>query len=139
MTRGTKTVLFVCVENTFRSVLSEEIFNSKVPSGWKAESAGVSPAAKVNPVVPCLLSEVGIRMRDRVPRVVTPEMVASASRVVTFGCLDRCPVGAEGNGEDWPISGATGKSMDELRAIRGDISRRIDDLIVRLNAAEKIA
>lgn len=39
-----KLVLFVCVENTFRSVLSEAIFNAQAPDGWRAESAGVQPA-----------------------------------------------------------------------------------------------
>src|SRR5688572_20858690 len=30
-------VLFVCVENTFRSVLSEALFNAIAPRGWRAE------------------------------------------------------------------------------------------------------
>ncbi|HLQ07089.1 MAG TPA: arsenate reductase ArsC [Nitrososphaerales archaeon] len=132
-----KTMLFVCVENTFRSVLSEELFNSKAPSGWHAESAGVSPAAAVNPKVRGLLDEVGITMTERTPRVVTPELVKSASRIVTFGCLDRCPVGAEEKGEDWPLPGATGKTMDELREIRDELSRRIDDLIRRYCIVEE--
>ncbi len=126
------TILFVCVENTFRSVLSEELFNSKAPPGWQAESAGVNPAEKVNPVVRELLAEVGINQKEKTPRVVTPELVRGAVRVVTFGCLDRCPIGAEGKGEDWPLPGASGKTMDELRGIRDELSRRVDDLIQRV-------
>jgi arsenate reductase len=122
------------VENTFRSVLSEALFNSKAPPGWLAGSAGVSPAASFNPNVTALLSEVGITLAERAPRLVTPEMVDRASRVVTFGCLDRCPVGARGKAEDWPISGATGKTFGELRMIRDELSRRVDDLIERLCA-----
>ena len=127
-----KTILFVCVENTFRSVLSEEIFNSKAPAGWHAESAGVSPAPAVNPVVRELLREVGIEMKERTPRVGTPTMVADASRVVTFGCLDRCPIGAKEKGEDWPLPGATNRTMGELREIRDELERRIDALIERV-------
>ena len=134
-----KTILFVCVENTFRSVLSEEIFNSKAPPGWHAESAGVSPATAVNPNVRGLLNEIGVTMTERSPRVVTPELVKSASRVVTFGCLDRCPIGAEEKGEDWPLPGATGKTMEELREIRNELSRRIDDLIRRYCLVEEEA
>jgi protein-tyrosine-phosphatase len=95
-TNPRNTILFVCVENTFRSVLSEALFNSKAPPGWHAESAGVRPAAAVNPDVPRLLEEVGIVLATRSPRVVTPDMVSRASRVVTFGCLDSCPIGAKG-------------------------------------------
>ena len=119
------------MENTFRSVLSEEIFNSKAPPGWHAESAGVSPAAQLNPNVFPLLREVGIEPKPRSPQLVTPDQVSDADRVVTFGCLDRCPIGAEAKGEDWPMPGATGKSMDELREIRDELSRRIDYLIKR--------
>jgi arsenate reductase (thioredoxin) len=133
-----ETVLFVCVENTFRSVLSEELFNSKAPPGWRAESAGVNPATAVNPNVRWLLSEIGITPSERTPRVVTRELVDGASRVVTFGCLDRCPTGAERKGEDWPLPGATGKTDQELREIRDELSRRVDDLI-RTHCIQSIA
>ncbi len=122
------TVLFVCVENTFRSVLSEALFNARPPEGWCAESAGVSPAAAINRVVVPLLEEVGIRLGPKVPRGVTAEMIASAARVVTFGCLDRCPRGAEGKSEDWPVDGATNKTMPQLRAIREDLAARVSRL-----------
>lgn len=124
-----QTVLFVCVENTFRSVLSEELFNSRAPPGWHAESAGVRSAPSVNPVVRDLLRESGITLSERKPRLVTSDMIERASRVVTFGCLDSCPAGAKGKDEDWPLPGATGKSMDELREIRDELSKRVDRLI----------
>ena len=127
-------VLFVCVENTFRSVLSEALFNRVAPEGWRAESAGVQPAREINPVVRDLLGEVGIALGPKVPRLVTREMVAAASRVVTFGCVDRCPPGAQDKGEDWPIPGATNKSMDELRAFRDELRRRVEGLARTLPA-----
>jgi len=111
--------------------MSEELFNSRAPVGWRAESAGVSPAAAVNPVVRDLLREVGISLTERTPRVVSPDLVAKASRVVTFGCLDRCPIGAESKGEDWSLPGATGKTFEQLRGIRDELSRRVDELITR--------
>jgi len=126
------TILFVCVENTFRSVLSEALFNASALPGWQAESAGVEAAKAINPVVVNLLQEIGISLGPKTPRTVTPELIARAVRVVTFGCLDRCPIGAKDKGEDWPIPGATGRSMDQLRAIRDDLRRRIADLQTRL-------
>ena len=78
-----------------------------------------------------MLREVGIKMTERTPRVVTRDMVARATKVVTFGCLDHCPIGAEGKDEDWPLPGATDKSMDQLREIRNELSRRIDGLKLR--------
>jgi arsenate reductase (thioredoxin) len=125
-------VLFVCVENTFRSVLSEALFNANAPPGWQAESAGVQAATEINPVVPGLLREIGIELGPKKPRTVTPQLTARAARVVTFGCLDRCPIGAREKSEDWPLPGATGKTMDELRAIRDELRRRVADLAKRL-------
>jgi len=125
-------VLFVCVENTFRSVLSVALFNAITPSGWRAESAGVQAATEINPAVPQLLREIGIELGPKRPRIVTPQMIAGAARVVTFGCLDRCPIGAREKSEDWPIPGATGKTRDELRAIRDELRRRVAELSKRL-------
>jgi protein-tyrosine-phosphatase len=85
----------------------------------------------VNPNVGPLLKEVGVTMKLRSPRLVTREMIDRASRVVTFGCLDRCPIGAEEKGEDWPVPSSTGKTMDQMREIRNELSRRVDDLIGR--------
>ncbi len=129
-----KTVLFVCVENTFRSVLSEALFNAQAPKGWRTESAGVRAAGAINPVVPDLLREVGIVLDAKTPRLVTPDLVARADRVVTFGCLDACPPGTQGKSEDWPLPGATGKNLDELRAIRDELERRVHRLIDSLSA-----
>ena len=127
-----KTVLFVCVGNTFRSVLSEALFNAMAPRGWVAESAGVSPEPRIAAPVEWLLAEKGIKLRKRTPRLVTKEMIARASRVVTFGCLDRCPVGAESKSEDWPFPGSTDKTPDELRVIRDGLSDKVDELITKL-------
>jgi arsenate reductase len=126
------TVLFVCVENTFRSVLSEAIFNARAPPGWRAESAGVQAGDGINPVVVDLLREIGIPLGEKTPRQVTPAMIDRAWRVITFGCLDRCPIGAKDKAEDWPLPGATGKRMAELRAIRDELGRRIDALITKI-------
>jgi arsenate reductase len=123
-----RTVLFVCGENTFRSILSEALFNAAPPRGWHAESAGVGGAESINPVVEGLLEEIGIHLGPKKPRLVTGEMIARADRVVTFSCLDRCPLGTEGKAVDWPVPSATGKTIEELRRIREEIRHRIDAL-----------
>jgi len=133
------TVLFVCIENSFRSILSEELFNAKAPEGWHAESAGVNPGVAINPAVKDLLSEVGITLPDRVPRLVTPDMVSRASRVISFSCLDSCPIGAKGKGEDWEVPGASGKTRAQLGEIRDELSRRVDDLIRNYCSTKEMA
>src|SRR5437879_3041284 len=125
-------VLFVCVENSFRSVMAEALFNATAPPGWRAHSAGVEAGKQINPLAFSLMEEVGIVVTRTHPRQVTSAMIKEAWRVVTFGCLDRCPAGAAGKTEDWPIPGSTGKTDSELRAIRTDLQARVEDLIRRL-------
>ena len=128
-----RTVLFVCVENSFRSVIAEALFNANAPPGWKAISAGVDAVRKqVNPLAYSLMEEIGVRVSKKRPQQVTAEMIQKAWRVVTFGCLDRCPAGAAGKNEDWPIPGSTGKTHSELQEIRSDLERRVSELLRRL-------
>lgn len=132
---SSRLVLFVCVENTFRSIIAEAIFNAYAPPCWHAESAGVRPAENINPVAIQLLHEIGIEVAEKKPRLVTPQMVTEASRIVTFGCLDHCPIGAKEKADDWQsIPGSVGKDgalreREELLAIRGEIERRVLKLI----------
>ena len=126
-------VLFVCVENTFRSVMAEVLFNATAPPGWRAISAGVDAKDRINPVAETLMAEVGLDVSAKRPQQVTVEMVRDAAWVVTFGCLDRCPAGAAGKSEDWPIPGSTGRTDVELRAIREELRRRVLDLALRLS------
>lgn len=130
-------VLFVCVENTFRSVMAEAIFNASAPPGWRAESAGVRSADMINPVVVELLREIGIELEEKKPRVVTAEMLSRAWRVVTFKCLDQCPAGTEGKSEEWPFPGSTGRSMTELRQIRDGMRERIMRLAREISQVEQ--
>src|SRR2546425_4140045 len=131
--RIVRTVLFVCVENSFRSVMAEALFNANTPPGWKATSAGVDAADKqINPLAYTLMQEIGIRVSKKRPEQVTPEMVQKAWRVITFGCLDRCPAGAAGKSDDWPLPGSTGKTHAELREIRAELERRVSELLRRL-------
>ena len=126
-------VLFVCVENSFRSVMAEALFNAIAPPGWRAHSAGVDAAGKqVNPLAFSLLEEIGIVVTKTHPRQGSSEMIKDAWRVVTFGCLDRCAAGAAGKTEDWPVPGSPGKTDEQLRAIRTDLQGRVEDLIRRL-------
>ena len=128
-----RTILFVCVENSFRSIMSEALFNAHAPPGWRAASAGVDAVGKaINPIANTLLEEIGLRVKKRHPEQVTPEMIQKAWRVVTFGCLDRCPAGAAGKSEDWPVPGSPGKTEAQLRGIRLDLENRVFDLIRRL-------
>jgi len=52
--------------------------------------------------------------------------------VVTMGCGDTCPVYPGKRYLDWEIIDPAGKSLDDVRPIRDDIERRVEDLLEEL-------
>jgi arsenate reductase len=124
-------ILFVCVENAGRSQMAQA-FAEKY--GLDAFSAGTVPASEVNPVVVEVMKEQGIDISKNIPKMLTPEMINHASLVVTMGCsvAQVCPKPMLAQMQkkliDWNLSDPKGKSIDEVRAIRDEIERRIIDL-----------
>ena len=52
--------LFLCTGNSCRSILSEVLFNSRAPQGWKAYSAGSKPSGQVHPLTLKTLENLGL-------------------------------------------------------------------------------
>ena len=92
MTDG-KTVLFICVGNSGRSLMAEAMFNANPPDGWAAVSAGTNPSPAANPRTGPMLREVGLDLPPHPPQLLTPDMMDRARVRVTMGCLDdaSCP------------------------------------------------
>jgi arsenate reductase len=129
-----KKVLFICVQNSGRSQMAEAFFNHMANNKARGISAGTSPAKQVNPEVVKVMEEIGISMKDRSPKLLTPEMFKDLDLAVTMGC------GAEGvcpasfiKSDDWNIEDPKGKSLEEVRRIRDEIRGRVADLIENLN------
>ena len=53
--------LFLCTGNSCRSILSEVLFNSRAPEGWKAYSAGSKPSGQVHPLTIETLENLGLK------------------------------------------------------------------------------
>ncbi len=64
-------VLFLCTGNSARSQIAEAVLNRKGTGRFHAESAGSSPAARVNPYAVQTLQESGIEWRGHPPRGLT--------------------------------------------------------------------
>jgi arsenate reductase len=118
-------VLFVCVQNAGRSQIAEALFTR---DGGKARSAGTAPADHVHPEVVEVMREVGIDLEGRVPRRLSDGDVEWADVVVTMGCGDACPVLPGKRYLDWDLADPSGKPLDEVRALRREIERRINEL-----------
>jgi len=118
---------FVCVGNAGRSQMAEAFAKQ---AGHDARSAGSRPAAGLDSEVVEAMRELDIDLSGRVPRGITQEDVVWADVVVTMGCgEDACPVLPGKRYVDWEIRDPIGLPIAEVRIIRDDIRRRIDELL----------
>ena len=117
---------FVCVGNAGRSQMAEAFATE---AGHEARSAGSRPEAQLHPEVVDAMRELGIDLSGRIPKGITDEDVEWADVVVTMGCgEDACPVLPGKRYIDWQIRDPIGLPLAEVRVIRDDIRRRIEEL-----------
>ena len=132
-------VLFVCLHNAGRSQMSHALFERAAGDEHTAASAGTTPAQRVHPEVVEVMRELGIDLADRPPQLLTRELAADADIVVTMGCGDQCPYIPGKRYIDWDLPDPKGRPIDEVRATRDDISRRVRALIDELDSRRDLA
>ncbi|HKE16537.1 MAG TPA: arsenate reductase ArsC [Kofleriaceae bacterium] len=126
-----KTVLFACVHNAGRSQMAAAWFDHLAdPSRARGISAGTQPGDRVHPVVVEAMMEVGIDLSRAAPRLLSPELAATASLLVTMGCGDACPVVPGLSREDWPLVDPRGLPLERVRRIRDEIRARVLALVI---------
>ena len=126
------TVLFACIHNAGRSQMAAAWFNALAnPAVARAVSAGTEPGPHVHPVVLEAMKEVGIDLSNVTPTLLTHELAASSSLLVTMGCGEKCPVVPGLRRADWPLEDPKGKPMELVRTIRDDVRNRVSELIAQ--------
>ena len=130
------TALFVCLHNAGRSQMSAALFERAAHGRHHALSAGseANPDGRVHPQVVEVMRELGIDLSDRQPQRLTRELAEQADVVVTMGCGDACPFIPGRRYLDWELTDPKGLPVDEVRAIRDDIDRRVIELVGELDA-----
>jgi arsenate reductase len=111
--------------------MAEALFHRKT-SDHEARSAGTRPAEHVHPEVVDVLSEVGIDVADVHPRRLERADAEWADVVVTMGCGDECPYVPGTRYVDWDLEDPAGRPVEEVRATRDEIERRLDALLAEL-------
>ena len=124
-------VLFVCIGNTGRSLMAERLLLRAGGGRHEARSAGSEPGSAPEPSVVEALAELGIDGSDHVPQRLEDEHVDWAD-VVVAACAGACPVVLGKRYERWNLPDPYGLPLDEVRAIRDEIVRRVDALATTL-------
>jgi arsenate reductase (thioredoxin) len=127
------TVLFVCLHNAGRSQMSQALFEQAANGRHAALSAGTTPGDRVHPEVVEVMRELGIDLTDRKPQLLTRELAQESDIVITMGCGDRCPYVPGKRYIDWDLPDPKGRPIDEVRATRDEIERRVTALLAELD------
>lgn len=129
------TVLFICVANSGRSVMAERLFNELAAGRHTARSAGSEPGEAAHPIVVEALAEAGIDASDHVPRRLDMDEVRAVDAVVSTCGEEACPVTPPGTRRVyWDLQDPKGLPIEDVRAIRDDIRRRVERLIRQLDS-----
>ncbi len=128
------TVLFVCLQNAGRSQMSQALFTRAAEGAHDALSAGTTPACRIHPEAVAVMRELDIDVSDRVPRLLTAELVSRADIVVTMGCGDQCPYIPGKRYIDWELPDPAGQSIETVREIRDEIRGRVSALLTELGS-----
>lgn len=127
-----KTVLFACVENSFRSQIAEAYFEKFAPKDWKAISAGIKPASEVHPNAVQLMQEEGIDISNKKPQPLTRELQTKADVAIIVCGSAECPVVYAKRIEEWNISDPVKMSIDDARRIRDLVRSKVKKLVEEL-------
>lgn len=123
-------VIFACVHNAGRSQMAAAFFNAMADANRaRAVSAGTQPGERVHPEVVAAMQEAGIDVSAARPQLLTDELAKSAELLVTMGCGEACPFVPGLERLDWPLPDPKGRPMDEVRATRDEVRRRVKELL----------
>jgi arsenate reductase (thioredoxin) len=130
--KETPEVLFVCVHNAGRSQMAAALLDRRAEGRVHVRSAGSTPANEINPSVAEAMAEVGLDLSREFPKPLTDDVVRAADVVVTMGCGDACPVYPGKRYLDWELDDPAGLGLEQVRAIRDEIDRRVKELLAEL-------
>ena len=126
-------VLFVCVHNAGRSQMAAALLDHYAEGIVHVRSAGSAPAREINPDVVAAMAELGLDISQEFPKPMTDAAVRAADVVVTMGCGDECPYIPGKRYVDWILPDPKGRPLDDVRAIRDDITERVLALVAELD------
>lgn len=129
-----KKILFVCVENSNRSQMSQAF--AKIHGGGevKAYSAGSKPSGKINPKAIASMKELGYDLSSHHSKSLEEvKEFAPFDAVVTMGCGDACPWMPAKQFIDWQIPDPRDMKEEDFRRVRTLIEEKVKALLQELD------
>ena len=130
-----KKFLFVCIENSNRSQMSEAFAKILGGENVDAFSAGSKPSGVVNPKAISAMKELGYDLSQHESKSLEViERFAPFDAVVTMGCGDACPWIPAKKFIDWEIPDPKNMEPAAFNKIRDLIKDKVEDLLTSVNS-----
>ena len=128
-----KKLLFVCVENSNRSQMSQAFATILGGVNVEAYSAGSKPSGIVNPKAIAAMKELGYDLTTHDSKSLEEvKAFAPFDAVVTMGCGDACPWMPAKQFIDWQIPDPKHMETKEFNEVRDFIKGKVEALISNL-------
>jgi len=125
-------VVFACVRNGGRSVISRVLTEHYARGAVTALSAGTQPGEHIHAEVAAVLDKLGLDTTREHPKLLTRDAIASSAVAITLGCGEECPYVPGVRYVDWPVQDPAGQDESTVRAIVADLDTRVRDLLSEL-------
>ena len=125
-------VIYACVRNGGRSVISRVLTEHYARGAVTAFSAGTQPGEHIHPEVAAVLANLGLDTAREQPTLLTRDRIASSDVAITLGCGEECPYVPGVRYVDWPVQDPAGQDEPTVRAIVADLDTRVRNLLVAL-------
>ena len=126
-----KQVLFLCIGNSCRSQMAEGFANRYGSDVMKALSAGLSPAAIVQPLTRKVMEERNININHQQPKDLGGVDIASVDLIINMSGRP-LPTRIGVAIQDWPVEDPIGKEESVYVTVRDVIEMRVMHLILDL-------
>jgi protein-tyrosine-phosphatase len=127
-------VLFVCVGNAGRSVMSEYLFRRAVGDRHNARSAGSDPGPAAHPLVVEALAEIGIDAGDHVPHKLDSDDLAWADIAISTCSEEVCPITPGVRRISWVFTDPKNLPLEQVRLIRDEIEQHVEQFVRELDS-----
>lgn len=123
-------VLFACVENSFRSQMSEGIARKYFGDRIDAYSAGSKPSGKIHPNAVKVLEEIDVDTTSQYSKGFTDLDEDDFDYLVTMGCGEVCPFVPSKKQLNWELPDIKNNPLEDIRKLRNTIKNKIETEIL---------
>jgi arsenate reductase len=126
-----KTVAFVCVHNSCRSIMAEGWAKQLGSDVLNVYSAGTEKYDAPKPLAIKVMEEAGVDMAHARSKLIN-ELPEKLDILVTMGCGVECPYVPTSHREDWGLEDPSGGPKEAFEETRDLIKEKVLDLIHRV-------